>query len=105
MAVSSVKGGSGGRASAVCMITAPPVWLGMAGACLRVIRIFLRESFGTLLRRFTALPEKVQQRTVDYLGVGPGQAVWHALCHSDRAASDTSGQALPYGRRVASVHA
>jgi hypothetical protein len=29
-----------------------------------VIENLLRESFGKLLRRFTALPEKVQQRTL-----------------------------------------
>jgi hypothetical protein len=32
-----VKGGSGGRGSAVCVITPPTVWLEMAGACLMVI--------------------------------------------------------------------
>jgi hypothetical protein len=57
--------------------------------------ILLHESFGTRLRRFTALPEKVQPRTVDDLGVGPGQAVSPALYLSDRAASDTPGQVLP----------
>ena len=69
------------------------------------MEICLLESFGTRLRQFTALPEKVQQRTVDCPGVGPGQAVSPALYLSDRAASDTPGQALPYGRRVARVHA
>jgi hypothetical protein len=57
--------------------------------------ILFRESFGTRLRRFTALPEKVQPRTVDDLGVGPGQAVSPTLYLSDRAASDMSGQPLP----------
>jgi hypothetical protein len=88
MAVSSVKGGSGGRVSTACVIASPTVGLETVGACWMVIGILPPDSLGTRRRRLTALPEKVQQRTVDFFGMGPVQAVRTALHRHQLASLD-----------------